>query len=271
MSLGRLAAWAGYEAALVDALPTGRQRGLAAIGVATPAAALIVGFGGRQWLLDAGASTPLALLGGVFAGLLAVATTRLLVAGGGVPAQAIAALLEEAARPNAPVDARTGATTVRLRYHPAWLAPLWTLLTAAIWTLPLAAHAAVELHVEPEAWPRGVGGWLHRAVETPTFVLWLALIAGLGALPAVLALLLRGARRDHAEARARRDHRMVLAAHARHRRQLAAALDALALPGFAGLAEEAHLDAPFALRRREAPWREAAPAEVAHVRWLLRH
>lgn len=271
MSLGRLASWAGYEAALVDALPTGRQRGLAAIGVATPAGALVVGFGGRQWLLDAGASTPLALLGGVFAGLLAIATTRLLVAGGGVPAQAIAALLEEAARPNAPVDARTGATTVRLRYHPAWLAPLWTLLTAAIWTLPLAAHAAVELHVEPDAWPRGVGGWLHRAAETPTFALWLGLIAALGALPAVLALLLRGARRDHAEARARRDHRMVLAAHARHRRQLAAALDALALPGFAGLAEEAHLDAPFALRRREAPWREAAPAEVAHVRWLLRH
>ncbi|MEY3014992.1 MAG: hypothetical protein RIT45_3727 [Pseudomonadota bacterium] len=272
MNAPRLAAWAGYEAALVATLPAGRQRALAWVGLCTPLGALVVGFGARQWLLDAGAGTPAALGFGVFAGALTALSTRLLVAGGGMPARALAQNLADAAAPNAPVDVRTGAVSVPLRYHPAWLAPLWCVATAVIWTLPLAAHTVVALHVEPGGGmgPAGALGWLQAAWQARSATIgWALAWSALGAAPAIAALAFRGSRREHAMARARRDHAWMLREYAAHRATLEQVLGGLGFPGFEGLGEEAYLDPPFALRERPAPWREAQPAEVGHVRWLL--
>lgn len=264
---GALGAFAGYERSLLASLPPGAQRALAAIGLLTPIASVVVGCGGRQWLLDAAASTPVALVGGVVAALLALATMRLLVAGGGMPARAMAEHRFAAAAPGAPSPPR---------YRPAWLAPLWQLWIAALWTLPLAAHATVawaQRGVDSAAMaaPTGVAGWLQAAWQTPTAAaVWMGVFAALGAAPALLALLLVGARRRHAEARAARDCALVEAAHRRHRAQVDAALRVSAGTHYAGLAAEAFDDPPFDRRRRAQPWQEALPTEVSHLRWLLR-
>lgn len=261
MSLGRVAAWAGYEPAIVDALPQAAQRRLAAIGVATPVAAILVGFGARRWMLDAQAGAPAALAALVAVAALTVWTSRLLVAGGGMPARDAA---EAGANPGdiAPV-------VVPPRYRPAWLAPLWQLWAAALWLLPLAAHASVELRLEPAAWPRGVVGWLGAASAAPTtLVAWLVGFAALGAGPALLALVSRGARIAHARARAARDRALIVALHHQHRRGVVLALRR-AGAGLVELAPEACLDPPFDTRPGPAPWREAPAVEVPHLRWLL--
>ena len=255
MSLANLAAWAGYEREIVASLPDGAQRRLGAIGVATPAAAMLVGFGARRWLLDADTGSVLALVAGVAVAVLTVWTTRLLVAGGGLPAR------------DAPVPG--GDASAVPRYRPAWLAPLWQSWVAALWMLMLAAHAAVELRLEPAAWPRGVGGWLLAALAQPTpLLVWLALFAALGAAPALLALLSRGARIEHARSRAARDRALIVALHQQHRRGVELALRRAGV-GPVVLAAEPCLDPPFATVPAPQPWRDAQAVDVAHVRWLL--
>lgn len=262
MSWQGLATWAGYESGLVEALAPGAQRRLGLIGLTTPAAALVVGFGARRWLLDAGAGAPAALVALVAVAVLAAWTTRLLVAGGGLPAR-------DAPPAELPPSAATATPPAALHYRPAWLAPLWQLGSAAIWTLPLAAHASVELRLEPSSWPRGVAGWLLAArADASSLGAWVVAFALAGAAPALLALIARSARMAHAQARAARDRAWIVAWHHDHRRGVALALRRAGVRVDA-LPPDATLDPPFATRPLPAPWQQGQAVEVAHLRWLL--